>query len=187
MKIEDLTEIVEQLKAGKTILYPTDTIWGLGCDATNQEACDRILHLKNRPATKSFIVLVDGFQMLERYIPDFHPICYDLVDVSDRPLTIIYPGAKGLASNVLAEDGSVGIRITKDPMCIKLIRGLKRPIVSTSANLSGEKNPTSFSAISAEIKNSVDIILEERINEQMNQASQIIKIGIDGSVEVIRH
>lgn len=187
MKIENLTEIVEQLKVGKTILYPTDTIWGLGCDATNQEACDRILQLKNRPVAKSFIVLVDGFQMLERYIPDFHPICYDLVDVSDRPLTIIYPGAKGLASSVIAEDGSVGIRITKDPICVKLIRGLKRPIVSTSANLSGEKSPASFSAISDVIKNSVDMILEEHTNEQMNQASQIIKIGIDGRVEVIRH
>ncbi len=186
MKIENIHEIVDQLKTGKTILYPTDTIWGLGCDATNTEACEHILQLKNRPSEKSFIVLVDGFQMLERYIPDFHPICYDLVDISERPLTIIYPRAKGLAPTVLAADGSVGIRITKDPLCLKLIRGLKKPIVSTSANLSGEKSPVSFSDISPAIKESVDLILEERTNEQMNQASQIIKIGLDGQVEVIR-
>lgn len=179
-------QIVEQLKAGATVLYPTDTIWGLGCDATNEDACQRVLELKNRPSDKSFIVLVDGFTMLERYIPDFHPICYDLADVATRPLTIIYPNAKGLAPSVVAEDGSVGIRITKDPVCLKLIRGLKKPIVSTSANLSGEKSPSKFADISPVLKEKADVILEERTAETMNQASQIIKIGLNGQVEVIR-
>lgn len=179
-------EITEQLKEGATVLYPTDTIWGLGCDATNEDACKRILKLKNRPLDKSFIVLVDSFTMLERYIPDFHPICYELVDLATRPLTIIYPNAKGLAPSVVAEDGSVGIRITKDPVCLKLIRGLKKPIVSTSANLSGEKNPVSFREIAQEIKTGADIVIEERIGEIMNKASQIIKIGLNGQVKVIR-
>jgi L-threonylcarbamoyladenylate synthase len=182
----DYQTIIEELKTGASILYPTDTIWGLGCDATNEEACQRILNLKNRPVEKSFIILVDSFRMLEQYIPDFHPICYDLADLSTQPLTIIYPKAKGLAPSVIAEDGSVGIRITKDPICLKLIRGLKKPIVSTSANISGEKNPDSFMEINDQIKNSVDIIFKERTTETMNNASQIIKIGLDGQVKVIR-
>lgn len=182
----DYRQIIERLKTGATILYPTDTVWGLGCDATNEAACQRILQIKNRPSEKSFIVLVDGFAMLERYISDFHSICYDLVDVSTRPLTIIYPNAKGLAPGVVAEDGSVGIRITKDPVCLKLIRGLRKPIVSTSANLSGERPPSDFGEISSALKQKVDIIIEERITEKMDQASQIIKIGLDGQVSVIR-
>lgn len=178
--------IIEELKNGATMLYPTDTIWGLGCDATNEDACKRILKLKNRPSEKSFIVLVDSFTMLERYIPAFHPICYDLADLATRPLTIIYPNATGLAPSVVAEDGSVGIRITSDPVCLKLIRGLRKPIVSTSANLSGGNSPVSFNEIPDEIKNGVDLIIEERTNETMSQASQIIKIGLDGQVRVIR-
>ncbi|MCO5259430.1 MAG: L-threonylcarbamoyladenylate synthase [Crocinitomicaceae bacterium] len=178
--------IVEKLKNGATMLYPTDTIWGLGCDATNEEACQKILAIKNRPTAKSFIVLVDGFPMLERYVPDFHPICYDLADLAIRPLTIIYPNAKGFAPSVVAEDGSVGIRITKDPICLQLIRGLRKPIVSTSANLSGEKSPISFDTISPEIKSEVDVTITQRMNERMEKASQIIKVGLGGQVQIIR-
>lgn len=182
----NIEETIEKLKSGGTILYPTDTIWGLGCDATNEEACLKIHELKKRPAEKSFIVLVDGFQMLEKYVPDFHPVCYDLADLADKPLTIIYPSAKGLAPSVLASDGTVGIRITKDPSCIKLIRALKKPLVSTSANLSGQASPASFSQIDDLIKKGVDAVLEERTTEKMTTPSQIIKIGMDGSVKVIR-
>ena len=182
----DYPHIIEQLKAGATMLYPTDTIWGLGCDATNDDACQQVLKLKNRPSEKSFIVLVDGFPMLERYVPDFHPICYDLADLATRPLNNIYPNVYGLAPSVLAADGSVGIRITSDPLCLKLIQGLRKPIVSTSANISGEKSPASFGEIAQQIKTGVDLIIEERTTEQMNQASQIIKIGLNGQVEVIR-
>lgn len=181
-----LEHVLETLKSGGTILYPTDTIWGLGCDATDEEACQKILELKNRPGEKSFIVLVDSFQMLEKYVPDFHPICYDLADLADKPLTIIYPSAKGLAQSVLAPDGSVGIRITKDPNCIKLIRALRKPVVSTSANLSGRPNPQNFAEIDPVIKSRVDGILDERMNETMMHPSQIIKIDLDGSVKVIR-
>lgn len=177
---------IEALKEGKTILYPTDTIWGLGCDATNEEACQRINEIKHRPEAKSFIVLVDSFRMLERYIPDFHEICYDLVDLATRPLTIIYPSAKGLAPSVLADDGSVGIRLTTDPICMKLIQHLKKPIVSTSANLSGDTVAKTFSEIHPEIKKSVDVIVEERLDEVCAAPSQIIKIGLDGTVVVIR-
>ena len=177
---------IEALKEGKTILYPTDTIWGLGCDATNEEACQRINEIKQRPENKSFIVLVDSFRMLERYIPNFHEICYDLVDLATRPLTIIYPAAKGLAPSVLGDDGSIGIRLTNDPICVKLIQHLKKPIVSTSANRSGDPVAKSFSEISPEIKQNVDAIVEERLKEICSTPSQIIKIGLDGTVVVIR-
>lgn len=179
----DFKQIGEQLKNGATLLYPTDTIWGLGCDATNEDACQQISKIKNRPTDKSFIVLVDGFQMLEKYVPDFHPVCYDL---ADNLLTIIYPSARGLAPSVLAEDGSVGIRITKDPICLKLIRELRKPIVSTSANKSGEKSPASFSDVSSKIKEEVDIIVQQRLNETMDKASQVIKVNLDGTFKILR-
>jgi L-threonylcarbamoyladenylate synthase len=178
--------VIASLQAGETILYPSDTIWGLGCDATNESACQKILEIKNRPKEKSFIVLVDGIHMLEKYVPEFHPICYDLIDLSTAPLTIIYPISKGLAPSVLASDGSVGIRIPNDKNCLDLIRKLKKPIVSTSANVSGEKNPKNYLEITKEIIASVDNILYLKTDQNMNSPSQIIKIGLDGSVQVIR-
>lgn len=181
-----MEHIIEILKKGGTILYPTDTIWGLGCDATSEDACQKIHEIKNRPANKSLIVLVDSFQMLERYVPEFSDVCYELAELTIKPLTIIYPKAKGLAASVIAEDGSVGIRLTKDPICLKLIRGLKKPLVSTSANLSGEVHPTCFADIPAIIKEKVDVIVEERLAEKQIAPSQIIKIGLDGSVKIIR-
>jgi L-threonylcarbamoyladenylate synthase len=184
--MNSIDNVIEQLRDGGTILYPTDTIWGLGCDATNEEACQKILALKNRPEEKSFILLVDGFQLLEKYVPEFNPVCYDLADLATSPLTIIYPTSKDLAPSVLAEDGSVGIRITKDPSCLKLIRALRKPIVSTSANLSGQKSPTCYDDIDMSIKNNVDAILEVRLTEKMTNPSQIIKIGLDGTVKVLR-
>jgi L-threonylcarbamoyladenylate synthase len=182
----NIKESIELLKNGGTLLYPSDTIWGLGCDATVDAACQKILSIKNRPPQKSFIILVDGFPMLERYVPDFHEVCYDLVDFAEKPLTIIYPNVKGIAPTVLAEDGSVGIRITKDPFCLKLIRGMRKPLVSTSANLSGEPNPTNFDDVSVSIKENVDGTLEERMKEKMAKPSQIIKIDLDGSIKIIR-
>lgn len=178
--------VIEALKAGLTILYPSDTIWGIGCDATNEAACQRILEIKQRPKDKSFILLVDSFQMIEKYIPEFPEVCYDLVDLSDKPLTIIYPNAQGLAPSVLAEDGSVGIRLTKDPVCTALIRSIRKPLVSTSANISGQPFPKNFNTIDPRIKEQVDAILEARITEQLATPSQIIKIGLDSSIQVIR-
>ena len=181
-----MKEAIETLINGGTILYPTDTIWGIGCDATNETACQKILEIKKRPENKSFILLVDGFPMLERYIPEFHEVCYDLADFAEKPLTIIYPNAEGLANSVLAEDGSVGIRITTDPTCLKLIRGLRKPLVSTSANVSNEASPICFDEVEQAIKSSVDSIVTERLKERMQTPSQIIKIGISGDVKVIR-
>jgi L-threonylcarbamoyladenylate synthase len=182
----DLSAAIEALQNGKTILYPTDTIWGLGCDATNEAACKRIAEIKNRPGDKSFILLADSFRMIEHYIPEFPAVCYDLVDYADKPLTIIYPNAKGLASSVLAEDGSVGIRLTKDPICVQLIRALRKPLVSTSANISGKPSPSSFDEIDDVIKEQVDAIVMERLAEKMSTPSQIIKIGLDSSIKIIR-
>lgn len=181
-----MEHIIETLKDGGIILYPSDTIWALGCDATNEAACQKLIALKNRPGDKSFIILVDGFQMIEKHIPDFPDVCYDLVDFADKPLTVIYPDAKRLAPSILAEDGSVGIRVTKDPSCLKLIRAMRRPLVSTSANISGEANPTCFDEVNQILKEGVDAIVMERLTEKNNAVSQIIKIGVDYSVEIIR-
>ncbi len=182
----NIEQTIEILKNGGTILYPTDTIWGIGCDATNEAACQKILDLKNRPTDKSFIVLMDSIAMLEKYVPEFNEICYELLEIAENPLTLIYPSAKGLAPSVLAKDGSVGIRITKDPTCLKLIRSLKKPIVSTSANLSGTPSPTAFDAIDTIIKKGVTAVLELRLEEKMSNPSQIIRIALDGTIEILR-
>lgn len=182
----DLTKHFETLRSGGILLYPTDTIWGIGCDATNDEACKRITDLKGRSDDKSFVLLADGFPMVQKYIPDFHEVCYDLADFATKPLTIIYPDAKGLAPSVLANDGSVGIRITNDPVCIKLIRSIRKPLVSTSANLTGKPAPTEFTDIHSKITEGVDAIVEDRLTEKRVKASQIIKIGLSGEVKIIR-
>lgn len=181
-----MEKAIETLKNGGVILYPTDTIWGIGCDATNEAACQKISQIKNRPDNKSFIILVDSVQMIEKYIPEFPDVCYDLVDLADKPLTIIYPNAKGLAPSILADDGSVGIRVTKDPICLKLIRSMRKPLVSTSANLSGEANPSCFADVNQQIKDQVDAIVMDKLDVKNNVASQIIKIGLNYSIQVIR-
>lgn len=182
----DIDGIVEVLKEGGTILYPTDTIWGLGCDATDEKACEKLFNLKQRTPEKSFIILVDSIQMLEKYTTEFPEVCYDLIDTATRPLTIIYPSVRYLAENVKAEDGSVGIRVTTDPICKEIIRKLKRPIVSTSANFSGEASPTCFSDVSKELKEKVDGVLLEKLDVICKTPSQIIKIGLDSTIKIIR-
>ncbi len=182
----NINTAIETLKNGGTILYPTDTIWGIGCDATNEDACQAIITLKGRPENKSFVLLADSFNMVEFYIPDFAEVVYDLVDLSVKPLTIIYPNAQKLAPSVLAEDGSVAIRITNDPLCKALIRGMCKPLVSTSANISGEAFGNNYAEISEVIKKGVDFCLEERTEDNLTMPSQIIKVGLDGSVKVIR-
>jgi L-threonylcarbamoyladenylate synthase len=185
----DFSDIEEQillLKKGKLVIYPTDTIWGIGCDATNEEACLNLIKLKRRDASKSFVILVDSFRMLEKYIPAFHEVCYELIDCSEKPLTIIYPNGKGFAPSVVAEDGSVAIRITSDPLCKHLIKTLRRPIVSTSANYTGEPFPTSFQQIDPQLLKEVDGVIAKRTQEKMEKASQIIKIELDGTVQIIR-
>jgi len=182
----NIHDAAEGLKAGKTLLYPTDTVWGLGCDATNEEAIKQLEKIKHRSNEKSFILLVDSVAMLERYVTNFPEVCYDLIDFAERPLTIIYDQAINLPKSILAADGSIAIRVTEDLNCKKLIQRLRKPLVSTSANLSGQPTPGSYAEISEEIKSAVDLILKERLEEKMRVPSSIIKVGSDHSVKVIR-
>lgn len=175
------------LKRGGTILYPTDTIWGLGCDATNAEAVAKIYEIKKRAESKSLVTLVNNMDMIGKYIREIPRVAIDLLEVNDAPMTIIYPGAIGLAKNVVAEDGTVGIRIPNNEFCKQLIFRLHRPIVSTSANISGEPAPQSFKEIPEEIKNSVDLVVDKSMEEDStHQASQIIKVGLKGEITIIR-
>ncbi len=182
-KVEKAIEIIQQ---GGTILYPTDTVWGLGCDGTNENACDKIINIKNKTQHNSFILLMDSWRMIERYVPEFHEVCYDLVDLSTQPITVIYPNSRTLAPQVISEDGSVGIRLIQHSICRQLIRGSKKPLVSTSANISGDKAPNSFKEINDKIKNSVDFILDLETDKISLNPSQIIKIDADGTVKIIR-
>jgi len=183
----DIKKAVDVLKNGGVILYPTDTIWGLGCDATNPEAVARIYQIKQREDSKSMLVLMENPALLERYVNDVPEIAWDLVEISTTPLTVIYPGAKNLAANLIAEDGSIGIRFTKEEFTTKLLQRFRRPIVSTSANISGQKSPSFFDEIPEGIKNQVDYIVEYR-QDDINpaQPSSIIKLWPGGRIDIIR-
>lgn len=184
---EDIKAALEALQKGGVILYPTDTIWGLGCDACNEEAISRIYAIKNRQDSKSMLVLMENPALLERYVNEVPEIAYDLIELSDKPLTIIYDYAKNLARNLIAEDGSIGIRITTEKFSSELIRRFKRPIVSTSANISGKPSPTCFDEIEDEIIEAVDYVVKYRQDETTKEApSGIIKLGAGGQVKVIR-
>lgn len=184
---EDIRGAIKVLKAGGIILYPTDTIWGLGCDATNEAAVRKIFELKRRSDSKSMLVLTDDIAKVERVVDEVPDVAYDLVECSDKPLTIIYDGAKNLAPNLIAEDGSVGIRITQEAFSKKLCQEFRIPIVSTSANISGEPSPQNFSEISEEIKNGVDFIVSYRQNDVAKSSpSSIIKLSKGGIVKIIR-
>ena len=183
----DIKNALKILKQGGVILYPTDTIWGLGCDATNDEAVEKIFRIKSRNDNKSLIILVDSVAMLERYVKDIPEIAFDLVEVSDVPLTIIYPEAKNLSPAILAEDGTVGIRICADEFCNELIRKFRKPIVSTSANISGDPSPSHFMEISEKIIQAVDFAVEYRRDDwQRHKVSSVIKIGVNGEIKIIR-
>jgi len=183
----DIKKALEVLKNGGIILYPTDTIWGIGCDATNEKAVDRIYKIKKREDSKSMLVLMENPALLDRYVDDVPEIAWDLVEVASKPLTVIYPNAKNLAKNLIAEDGSIGIRFTKEIFTTQLLQRFRRPLVSTSANISGEKSPTFFDEISEDIKSQVDYIVEFRQNDTTPaQPSSIIKLGSGGRIDIIR-
>ena len=196
MKPEEIfAEALRVLREGGTILYPTDTVWGLGCDATNAAAVSRIYEIKQRDDAKSLVLLASDLDMVARYVKEIPSIAVDLVEVNDAPMTIIYPGAvfseKGdrwhLAGNVVAADGSVGIRIPLAPWCQQLAFKLGRPLVSTSANISGEPTPQRFSEIPQEIKDAVDFVVPPSVDtDSTGRPSQIIKLGLRGEVEIIR-
>ncbi|WP_131539031.1 L-threonylcarbamoyladenylate synthase [Pedobacter nototheniae] len=184
---EEINKALEVLKAGGVILYPTDTIWGLGCDATNEEAVDKILKIKNRPAEKSLIVLLDTDNKLQSYVSEVPDVAYDLIEYAENPLTIIFSGAKNLAKNVINADGSVGIRVVKHDFCTQLIQRFRKPIVSTSANLSGDPSPKNFDEINEQIKDAVDYIVDfEQENKSNKKPSTIMKLSPGGQFEFIR-
>lgn len=184
---DDLKKAVEVLKKGGIILYPTDTIWGIGCDATNPEAIQRIYQIKKREDSKSMLVLMENAALLDRYVEEVPEVAWDLVEIASTPLTVIYPKAKNLAENLIAEDGSVGIRFTKEKFTSQLLQRFRRPLVSTSANISGEKSAAFFDEISEEIKSQVDYIVNFRQDDTTpSQPSSIIKLGLGGQIDIIR-
>lgn len=183
----DLKKALEVLKSGGVILYPTDTIWGIGCDATNAEAVKRIYDIKQREDSKSMLVLMENPALLDRYVNKVPEVAWDLVEISTTPLTVIYPGAKNLAANLIPNDGSIGIRFTKEEFTRQLLQRFRRPIVSTSANISGEKSPAFFDDISEEIKGAVDYIVEYRQEDRTaSKPSSIIKLGPGGQIDILR-
>lgn len=184
---EDLEKAVRVMRDGGVILYPTDTIWGLGCDASNQDAVKRIFSIKQRSDSKSMLVLIDSDAKLNYYVEEIPDVAYDLMDLSEKPLTIIYDGARRLAPQLIAEDGSVGIRVTKEAFSHDLCARMRGAVVSTSANISGQPSPANFAEISKEIIDAVDYVVEYRRDDQSKaKPSGIIKLGRGGLVKVIR-
>ena len=199
----DLEEAVRVLRAGGVIVYPTDTVWGIGCDATNEEAVRRVYALKRRADSKSMLVLLDASGKLQGYVEEVPEMAWDLLECTAplplplqggrentepiRPLTIIYPRGKNLARNLVAEDGSVGIRITREPFSKALCERLRRPIVSTSANISGEPAAKTFHQISEAVLEQADYVcLYRRDDEEEKAPSSIIKVGLHNEIEIIR-
>ena len=181
-----MEKLLETLKSGGIILYPTDTIWGIGCDATDDEAVMKIFKLKNRDQNKPLIILVESEKRLQDLV-EVPAVAWDIMDLSEKPITIVYNAPKGISKNLLAEDGSIGIRLVKDEFCKRLISKLNKPIVSTSANFSGEKSPKSFADISQKLINEVDAVAEDQINRVSKwEASSIIRVWNDGRIKVIR-
>ena len=183
---EEVRKACEVLKNGGIILYPTDTIWGIGCDATNEVAVKRVYELKHREDSKAMLVLLDDVGKLASYVevPD---VAYELLEVNDKPMTIIYPNAKNLAKNLIAQDRTIGIRITSEIFTKALLYRFRKPIVSTSANISGESSPKCFAEISEAVKSAVDYVVDFRQEETSNPApSSIIKLGVGGEIQIIR-
>ena len=184
---DDIKKACEIMEKGGIILYPTDTIWGIGCDATNEDALKRVYEIKKRIDSKALIVLVDKPVKVEFYVREVPEIAWDLIDVADKPLTIVYPNARNLATNVLADDGSVGIRITQETFSRKLCERFRKAIVSTSANISGQPAPTNFNEISDEIKQAVDYVVTYRQDDPYQPSpSSVIWIGEGGVIKILR-
>lgn len=184
---EEIKKAAQVMYEGGVILYPTDTIWGIGCDATNEEAVKRVYEIKKRADNKAMIVLLDNAVKLDFYVRDVPEVAWDLIELSEKPLTIIYDNARNVASNLIAQDGSLAIRITREKFSGELCKRFRKALVSTSANISGGKSPRNFSEISEEIKKQVDYIVEYRQYETSNpKPSSIIKLSASGVVKIIR-
>ena len=188
---EAIQQALEVLRKGGIILYPTDTVWGIGCDATNPEAVAKVYEIKRRADSKSLVLLASDMDMICRYVKEVPEMARQLVEVNDKPMTIIYPGAVtgqyGLDQNTVAEDGTVGIRIPMMDFCQQLVARLGRPLVSTSANISGEPTPKKYAEISEEIRSAVDHVVDPSLEKgATGQSSSIIKVGLDYSIKIIR-
>lgn len=184
---KDIREACRVMQEGGVILYPTDTVWGIGCDATNEAAVRRVYEIKQRAAASAMLVLVDSPVKVDFYVRNVPPLAWDLMELAAKPLTIIYDDARNLASNLLAEDGSVGIRVTGEAFSQQLCRQFRKAIVSTSANISGRPSPACFAEISEEIKSAVDYIVACRREwKAASKPSSIIRLGKGGVVKIIR-
>lgn len=184
---EEIRKACEVLQKGGVILYPTDTVWGIGCDATNEEAVRRVYEIKRRADSKAMLVLVDSDVKVDFYVKDVPEVAWDLIQYATKPLTVIYDDARNLAPNLIGEDGSVGIRVTSEEFSKQLCFRFRKAIVSTSANISGQPAPASFSEIQDEIKQAVDYIVEYRQDEPAGaKPSSILKLGKGGVIKIIR-
>ncbi|TCC87012.1 threonylcarbamoyl-AMP synthase [Pedobacter frigiditerrae] len=184
---QEINNVLEVLKNGGVILYPTDTVWGLGCDATNEEAVAKVNAIKGRSTDKSLIILLDNENKLQSYVTEIPEVAYELIEYAENPMTIVFSGAKNLAKNVINVDGTIGIRIVKHNFCEQLLQRFRKPIVSTSANISGEPTPKFFDEISDEVKSAVDYIVDfDQENHTVKKPSTIIKLGPSGQFEFIR-
>ncbi len=184
---DEIKKAIEVLKAGGVILYPTDTVWGIGCDATNPEAVKKVYEIKRREDSKALICLVDSEARLSRYVRKVANVTWDMIEMSERPLTVIFDHVSGLAPNLLAEDGSAGIRITREQFSKELCYRFQKPIVSTSANISGEPTARTFDEISDEIKQAVDYVVHySQQCKEKHKPSSIIKMSEDGQFTIIR-
>lgn len=184
---DEVAKALKVLQNGGIILYPTDTIWGIGCDASNEEAVKKIYALKQREESKSMIVLLANDNQLQSHVSEVPDIAYDLIEYAENPLTLVMPGAKNLAKNLIAADGSIGLRVTKHQFCQQLIQRLRRPLVSTSANISGQPSPKNFNAINEEIIEGVDYVVDlEQYDMTEKRPSTIMRLEPDGRFEFIR-
>lgn len=186
LPMEDVREAVSALKKGKTLLYPTDTSYAIGCDATNYDAVEEVYKIKERDPSQSFIILVDSFDMLDRYIEEVPDMAWQVLKLNKKPLTIVYDRPKAIAENLVRKDNTLAIRVTNDPVCRAIMKGLRKPIVSTSANLSGEKTPVGFIDISEDLKSRIDHILDLPLAKTNVPPSSIIKISNDGTMKILR-
>ena len=184
---EEVNKTLKVLKQGGIILYPTDTIWGIGCDATNPEAIQRIYDLKQRSETKSMICLVSDFRMLNQHIEEVPEVAYDILKYANKPTTVIYDRPRRVAENVIASDNTLAVRVVRDKFCNELIKKFRKPIVSTSANISGTPSALSFKEISEDILKGVDYVVNLHREKKSTKASSIIKLSGDGMVKVIRN
>ncbi len=183
----EINNAIEILNEGGLILYPTDTVWGIGCDATNEEAVKKVYKLKKREDSKALICLMANDAMLERHITTVPDAAYDIMDLSTKPTTIIYDQPRGIAKNLVAQDNTLAVRVASDKFCKYLINKFKKPLVSTSANISGQNTPQNFSEISNTIIKGVDYVVNLGQDDNSNNSpSSIIKLSNDGTVKVIR-